>query len=43
MDSQLPVSRELFMSAKCRSGEIILGWHPMGESSGGSSGYSGNL
>jgi hypothetical protein len=42
-DSQLRVSKESIMSAKCRSGEILLGLHPMGESSGGSLGYSGNL
>jgi hypothetical protein len=41
--SQLTVSKESFMSAKCRSGKILLGWHPIGESSGGSLGYSGNL
>jgi hypothetical protein len=43
IDSQLTVSKESITSAKCRSGEILLGWHAMGERSGGSLGYSGNL
>ena len=43
MDSQLTVSKKSFMSAKCRSGGILFGGHPMGESSGGSLGYCGNL
>jgi hypothetical protein len=37
------VSMEWIMSVMCTTGEILLGWHSMGESSGYSLCFSGNL
>jgi hypothetical protein len=37
------VSMEWIMSAMCTTGEILLGWHSMGENSGYSLYFSENL
>ena len=34
---------ECIMSVMCRTGEILLGWHSMGEKSGRSLHFSGNV